>query len=239
MKTMKRILLSLFLIGSISLYKADLFTSSLKLCHLLKVELDFLNQLETEFTDFEKYEEIISRLKNIRKEVPKSVFGQESYNYEDCLDENSYISRFVTNPINSYTLINRFTNYWPDIYTLINFLAPNSTATKTQIVIPQTELQGVRDAIYRLGVFYMLEPEFLKNGSLSEEWMGLSDFWSIVPKHLTATEIFEIGKIAFKKEDYTAAKSWMMEALKETHKDQSQENYDLTFDILDYLSWSE
>lgn len=234
-----KIIIFLLFILPIPIYNSDIFTSSLRLCHLLKTEIDNLNDLEKQFKNDVNFNKLNIILENIRKEIPKSIFVQKSYDLDDCLDENSFISRFITNPINSYTLIYRFTKIWPDVYRIAKFLAPNSKIIENEIYIPQKELYGVRDAIYRLGVFYLLEPEFLKNGSLSSEWMPVTESWSPVPKHLTANEIFEIGKISFTKKDYYASKSWFMEALKEAENDPTEVNYELLINILDYLSWSE
>lgn len=236
---MKTIVCIIHLFLKISLFKSDIYRSTLKLCYLLKNELDILSEFENRQLNEIRFLKIHSILQNIRKELPKSIFKQESYITEDCLDENSFISRFITNPINSYSLILRFVQKWPETYILISNLAPNLLNGKNYIKVPENELRGAREAIYRLGDFYALNPEFLSNGSISAELMDISAKWISVPQHLTPIEMLEIAKIGFDKEDYAGSKPWLLEALKQNKYPQSEENLSLKYQILDYLSLSE
>ncbi|KAF1744985.1 LOW QUALITY PROTEIN: hypothetical protein MXB_2082 [Myxobolus squamalis] len=137
--------------------------------------------------------QIDKTLKSIREYLPKSYFNQDKYDIDDCLSEETKVTRFITNPVNAYMIIHRFGNEWVDFQ---RELRKNSAILLFTI---QSEIKGVRGAFYRLSEFYNLDPRYLADGSLSPEWSSISKSWSIVPKHLTANDILEIGKLASKK----------------------------------------
>ncbi|KII64488.1 Prolyl 4-hydroxylase subunit alpha-2 [Thelohanellus kitauei] len=218
---------------------SELFTSSLKLCHLLNMELEKLNSLEDLTHEANLNDKFSSMIQKIRQELPKYYFNQPSYPIDDCLDEDSRISRFVTNPVNAYMLIYRFNSVWPELQSVAQAHGNPEIANYSEfLALSPNELKGARDAFYRLQVFYMLEPVHLSDGTLSPEWKSISKSWTIIPKGLTPTDMYEIGRIAFGYKDNESSKAWMLTALKHIQKHDIK-NDELVFDILDHLSWSE
>ncbi|KAF0989698.1 hypothetical protein HZS_2215 [Henneguya salminicola] len=238
---MKSFLSSLLILNFCLDFYCELFTSSLKLCHLLHSELNQLRILEDTLGNDKKSANITMLLKDIREYVPISYFNKKEYDIDDCLFEESKMTRFITNPVNAYMIIQRFSKEWTDVQREISFSKERSKIilNKSFNLSGQGEIRGVREAFYRLGVFYHLEPNFLANGQLAPEWSHLTKDWTIVPKKMASNDLFEIGKIAFKHKDYDSTLGWMEQALKSLTSEQTPNYKELMFDILDYLSWSE
>ncbi|KII72696.1 Prolyl 4-hydroxylase subunit alpha-2 [Thelohanellus kitauei] len=172
--------------------------------------------------------------------VPKHYFDRATYHIDECLDENSQMSRFVSNPINAFMLIQRITSVWVDIYKSIKSVNdPGIKLSDDFIWLDDEDIEGAYVSLHRLQSFYELDPQDMVDGRLSEEWGSISQYYTLVPKHLSGSDLFEIGKIPYFKDEFMSAKLWFKAAYLEIKKEMNSENNPLRYEILDYLSWTE
>lgn len=221
--------------------KSEIFTSSLKLCEVLHFELLQLEMLENTFVDQKKDGDLIELLEELRRYIPKEHFHEKEYDIDECLDEESKLSRFVTNPTNAYMLIKRFHHEWRALFQHPKLAWEYENVLKAcKTYRPhQKEIRGTRDAFYRLGAFYELEARHMATGLLSLDLADIVQAWTVVPKGLTANDMLEIGKVAFGYHDYHVTVDWMTEAYKKFAQKGQNTDPEILFEILDYLSWSE
>ncbi|KII66853.1 Prolyl 4-hydroxylase subunit alpha-1 [Thelohanellus kitauei] len=218
----------------------EVFTSSLKMCHALKVELDRLVYYEDKLMKDEENEKNYDLIQKIRRELPKYYFNQPEYPFDDCLDDYSQISRFITHPVNAYKLIYRSVHFWSEIKDNDpSIMFQKFYRYKYIYNISKTDLDGARVAMHRLRTYYALKPQHIRDGIFSREWKSTSDYWTIVPQPLTPEDMFEIGKVAFKIADHESAKFWFNTAHQDVINSKSKVNLELVLEILDYLAWSE
>ncbi|ESO05885.1 hypothetical protein HELRODRAFT_93833 [Helobdella robusta] len=208
------VIINIFFSGG--LVRADFFSAISELENVLQME----NEVAHDLRSYVKSEE--ARLQNLKKIADDF----EKHSLEALVDPEKHLS----NPINAYLLVKRFTKEWNELLeqqikstSLSEFL--KSLSTKTSRFPTEDDLQGAAYALMRLQDTYALPSSKLVKGDLQ----GIQD-----SVHMTAQDCFMLGSIAYKGNDFYHTIIWMSEALRMSKDDPSIDNSTL----LDYLAYS-
>lgn len=196
----------------------DMFSAIADLEGILKVEQEVADDLRAYVAN----EEIrLSKLRRVADDFEKHS--------HDALQDPE---RHLSNPINAYLLVKRFTNEWNDILdqqikstALNSFL--QSLSAKTSKFPTDEDLQGAAFALLRLQDTYALPPSKIAAGELK----GVAD--SVL---MSAEDCFKLGHIAYSSSDYYHTILWMHESLRLSEQNPSEGLDKPT--ILDYLAYS-
>ncbi|KII67862.1 Prolyl 4-hydroxylase subunit alpha-2 [Thelohanellus kitauei] len=218
----------------------EIFTSSVKICTLFHLELEELQLFDKKLLNQQYDDKISNLIGKISQEIPTDFITKKNLSKENCFDENSGISRFITNPINVVMLFKRFLDIWPQILRYSKF--PQYYGIRKfldKYGFDEEDLVGAYEGLYRLQNFYQLKPSDFKIGVFSESLKRLSVQWSTVPKFLSARDMLEVGVIAYQASDYKSTILWLKTALEDLNSKNDQLDDDSTIRLLDYLAWSE
>uniref|UniRef100_A0A8C9YHX9 procollagen-proline 4-dioxygenase n=1 Tax=Sander lucioperca TaxID=283035 RepID=A0A8C9YHX9_SANLU len=180
------------LLFSSSSAHGDIFTSIGQMTDLLFVEKDLVSSLK----DYIRAEE--SKLEQIKKWADKlDVLSAAA-----TLDPEA----FLGHPVNAFKLMKRLNTEWGELESLV--LTDTSHAFISNLTIhrqhfPNDEDQtGAAKALTRLLETYRLDTDTFSSGEL--------------PGHsLTASDCFDLGKVAYSEADYYHTELWMIQALKQ------------------------
>ncbi|XP_078135656.1 prolyl 4-hydroxylase subunit alpha-1-like isoform X2 [Sander vitreus] len=213
------------LLFSSSSAHSDIFTSIGQMTDLLFVEKDLVSSLK----DYIRAEE--SKLEQIKKWADKlDVLSAAA-----TLDPEA----FLGHPVNAFKLMKRLNTEWGELESLV--LSDTSHAFISNLTIhrqhfPNDEDQtGAAKALTRLLETYQLDTDMFSSGELP----GLSP--SSPRSSLTASDCFDLGKVAYSEADYYHTELWMIQALKQLDAGGGGAEASVAVDavtILDYLSYS-
>uniref|UniRef100_A0A8D0D159 Prolyl 4-hydroxylase subunit alpha-1 n=1 Tax=Sander lucioperca TaxID=283035 RepID=A0A8D0D159_SANLU len=186
------------LLFSSSSAHGDIFTSIGQMTDLLFVEKDLVSSLK----DYIRAEE--SKLEQIKKWADKlDVLSAAA-----TLDPEA----FLGHPVNAFKLMKRLNTEWGELESLV--LTDTSHAFISNLTIhrqhfPNDEDQtGAAKALTRLLETYRLDTDTFSSGELPGN-IGL------IFNSLTASDCFDLGKVAYSEADYYHTELWMIQALKQ------------------------
>ncbi|KAF8788354.1 Prolyl 4-hydroxylase subunit alpha-1 like protein [Argiope bruennichi] len=135
---------------------------------------------------------------------------------------------FVSNPINAFVLIKKFTVDWDEARTVMSCQPSNEIAAGNVVFPDQDDLSGAAKALLRVQQTYSLETDYLSEGKILGAANGLP---------LSADDCFELGRQAFHAGFYDSAISW----LELSQQKQFENGSDIrnSSEILTYLAMSE
>ncbi|KAF8788355.1 Prolyl 4-hydroxylase subunit alpha-1 like protein [Argiope bruennichi] len=107
---------------------------------------------------------------------------------------------FVSNPINAFVLIKKFTVDWDEARTVMSCQPSNEIAAGNVVFPDQDDLSGAAKALLRVQQTYSLETDYLSEGKILGAANGLP---------LSADDCFELGRQAFHAGFYDSAISWL------------------------------
>jgi len=201
----------------IQLGQSELFTAMVDLERILHAEYDVAKHMRDYIASEEKR---IAQLKKIADDYEEHS--------KSALED---VSLHLSNPVNAFLLVKRFTSDWAQVESMIlenagqTFL---SNISDTLVNFPDNEdMAGAAIALLRLQDTYALPTEKLAKGKIK----GVQ-----YSPELTAEDCFQLGKVAYSQNDYYHTVLWMTEA-----KNLLELEADKTVDkalILDYLSFS-
>lgn len=145
--------------------------------------------------------------------------------------------QFVENPVNAFLLIKRLTSDWGFVDQLMKtnlaeeFLR-NITEVQEQaaatIKFPTDEdLDGAAVALMRLQDTYKLSTKEMADGKIQGVQRS---------EPLTAQDCFDLGRVAYNREDYYHTVQWMLEAMDRLNRETPPTMEE--WEILEYLSFS-
>ncbi|KII72697.1 Prolyl 4-hydroxylase subunit alpha-2 [Thelohanellus kitauei] len=218
----------------------EIYTSTLQICHIFKLELDELRYFDQKFNEIDYTGHVYDLIQEIRKEVPREIFNDITYSLNDCVYEHSFLNLFITHPINSLALIKRFITKWPQVQNSSLFPEHRELSVFVKKYnFNNDDLVGAYEALYRLQKFNWLDPAKLQNGTLWKEWDSLSKYSVIIPRSLTPKDMYQIGVMAYGDKDFESAKSWFSASYEEIKANNTQVSQRLLINVVDYLSWAE
>jgi prolyl 4-hydroxylase len=197
---------------------SDVFTSLAELPKVLHAE----HTLATELRQYVEVEQMsLDRLKRLADDF-------EVHSAQALADPEKHLG----NPVSAYLLIKRFASDWNTI--IEKDIRTNATeefllnvSSKTNVFPDQQDLDGAAIALLRLQDTYALTTAKLANGDLQ----GVQN-----SPRMTAEDCFQLGSVAYNKQDYYHTILWMEEALR-TEEEESVKTVDRST-LLDYLSYS-
>ncbi len=142
--------------------------------------------------------------------------------------------RHLGNPVSAFRLVKRFTTDWDNIYdSLLKSNAADRFSDGLQEILSlfpdNDDLIGAATAVTRLQDTYALPTEYIADGGLR----GAHE-----APVMTASECFELGRMAYNSGDYYHAVLWMEHALEKMKEDCSPETQNEKAALLDYLSYA-
>uniref|UniRef100_A0A0K0FJG2 procollagen-proline 4-dioxygenase n=1 Tax=Strongyloides venezuelensis TaxID=75913 RepID=A0A0K0FJG2_STRVS len=157
-----------------------------------------------------------------------------SSEYKNRFDDKKDI-RYITNPINAYTLIKKMSNDWKEIKNKMyenmaeKFLDRIKIKKQAKTIkYPDDEdLTGAAIALLRLQDTYNLSTSELADGIIQGQ---------NIKKKFSAHDCFEIGKAAYNDQDYYHVINWMQEALIRL-ENETPRTVEFT-EILEYLAFA-
>lgn len=202
----------------------DFFTSIGQMTDLLFIEKDLVLSLK----DYIRAEE--------RKLHTLKLWADRLESLSSAASEDPEL--FLGNPVNAFKLIKRLNSEWTDLEALV--LTDTSDGFISNLTIqrqyfPTDEDQtGAANALLRLQDTYQLDTETIASGKLPGVSLspGLSGSSS-----LSASDCFDLGKVAYSEADYVHTALWMEQSLKQLQSESQTQNLDQTM-VLDYLSYS-
>lgn len=223
---MKPVLLLLVVVCSIVIHvpcgEGDMFTAIAELEKILHVEQEVAEDLRDYIG---KEEERLKVLRNLAEDLDRHS-QKANKNPEDHL----------SNPINAYLLIKRFTSDWNNILEeqlksrpMEEFL--DKLNSKTQNFPTGEDLNGAGTALLRLQDTYALTTDKLARGDLQ----GISE-----SAELTSDDCFLLATIAYNSSDFYHSVLWLNESLRRVgnSSENPEEVRSKTSLILDYLAYS-
>ena len=205
------------LLALIQISSSELFTALVDLERVLYAE-DDLAKILREYIESE--EQRLTALKRIAADY-------EAHSQSALKD----ITKHLSNPVNAFLLVKRFTSDWQQVENLIRnnsaetFMAQVSN---TMTNFPDEEdLVGAATALLRLQDTYALETDKLAKGQIK----GVR-----YSPELSAEDCFELGRIAYTSGDYYHTVLWMQEA-KDIWEHEAEKTVEKAT-ILDYLAFS-
>ncbi|UJR35641.1 hypothetical protein I4U23_028391 [Adineta vaga] len=200
------------LLNSISV-QSELFTSTTHLTHLLNTEIELSKQLETYLkTEYERLDQVEKFLNIIKDEIRQAQGDTD---------------RYFGNPVNAYLFIKHLTVEWYSVEEIVS-----SEISKTMgdnWLFPSYEdYTGSAIGLMRLQDTYKLNTSDLANGKISENFKS---------RELSASECFDLGRIAYTNGDFYHTLMWMQEALDHLNTD-TNSTIPNKIDILDHLAYA-
>ncbi|KAJ8318338.1 hypothetical protein KUTeg_003429 [Tegillarca granosa] len=200
--------------------KCELFTSIAHLQSALWAEYEIAEEIRSYVAAEEKR---LEKLKSLADDF-------EKHSQEASSDPAVHIG----NPVNAYLFMKRFTLDW-DRYTadlLTESTSDNGVTFKEKINALKEELPTYEDlngavaALLRLQDTYKLDTDKLAHG----------DIRGIQSSELSAQDCFEVGRIAYNRNDYYHTTLWMEQTMGRLEEEKNKTV--AKKDILDYLSFS-
>ncbi|KAI6235644.1 Procollagen-proline 4-dioxygenase [Aphelenchoides besseyi] len=201
----------------ISSSNGELFTSMADLQRLLQAEKDIPKVIN----DYIASEN--ERLNDLKKMVEK--YRSKNSDVHKNLES-------VSNPINAFRMIKRLSETWRTLQDKMRsdrteeFLQNVSYAGRVQF--PEEEdLSGAAVGLLRLQDTYRLDTKDLANGVVAKLKTS---------KELSASDCFEIGRLAYNNEDYYHTLLWMDEAMERSKRESPPTATEA--EILEYLAFA-
>jgi len=199
--------------------KGELFTALADLQSLVYHERDVVNTLR-------KYiNEESERLEEIKKHVEE----YRVHNQEALKDPQQYLA----NPVNSYLLIKKFTIDWEELQDLIKknhaIQAMNNISSLAGNFPTGEDLTGAAAGLMRLQDTYKLDTKSMAKG----EFGGVK-----VAAEMNTQDCYDLGRVAYNKEDYYHTVLWMEEAYRKAYDEDPGERLVPIEEILDYLAFA-
>lgn len=199
--------------------KAELFTALNDLQSLVYYERDVVNTLRNYITEESK------RLEDIKRYVA----DYKAHSEEALKDPQKYLA----NPVNSYLLIKKFTIEWEELQDLIKknhaTEAMNNISSIAGSFPTNEDLTGAAAGLMRLQDTYKLPTKTMAKG----EFGGVK-----VASEMSTQDCFDLGRVAYNKEDYYHTVLWMEEAYRKAYEETPDERTLPLMEILDYLAFS-
>lgn len=199
--------------------KGELFTALSDLQSLVYHERDVVNTLRKYVT------EETERLEEIKKHVE----DYRAHNQEALKDPQQYLA----NPVNSYLLIKKFTIDWEELQDLIKknhaVQAMNNISSLSGSFPTGEDLNGAAAALMRLQDTYKLDTKSMASG----EFGGVK-----VAAEMSTQDCYDLGRVAYNKEDYYHTVLWMEEAYRKAYEEDLATRMVPLEEILDYLAFA-
>lgn len=202
----------------------ELFTAVVGLKKVLVAEHDVAQELKTYIN---REQERIDTLKRV-------AVNFERHSREALKNPEEHLS----NPVNAFLVVKRFTTDWDGI--VQNYLKNNATDEflskldqKTDSFPDEEDLAGTAEALLRLQDVYALSADRMAHGNLHR---GIADTVS-----MTAEDCYELGRLAYLKDDFYHTILWMQEGLKLLESDttlNAKQKDTLHAKLLDHLAYA-
>lgn len=198
----------------------EMFTAVVELERAIKAE----NQVALALRAFAEQEQ--QRINSLRRLAD----DYEQHSLHALINPEKHLS----NPVNAFLVVKRFTTDWDN--TVNNFIR-NSNATdeflsklneESSLFPTKEDLTGVTDALLRLQDTYALPASKITSGDLHP---GLEN-----TAVMSVEDCFEIGRLAYLKNDFYHTVLWMREALRMIEA--KQQSVDMRAEILDHLAFA-
>lgn len=197
----------------------ELFTALADLQSLVYHERDVVNTLRKYITDESE------RLEEIKRQVEE----YRVHNQEAMKDPQQYLA----NPVNSYLLIKKFTIDWEELQDLIKknhaTQAMSNISSLTGTFPTNEDLTGAAAGLMRLQDTYKLDSKTMAKG----EFGGVK-----VAAEMTTQDCYDLGRVAYNKEDYYHTVLWMEEAYRKAYEEDEADRLVPVEEILDYLAFA-
>lgn len=201
------------------LTRGELFSAVVELERVLHAEYDVAQELKA-YIDTEQQR--INSLKQIADNF-------EQHSVDALKDPENHVS----NPINAFLVVKRFTADWDRV--MDKFMRTNSTneflhnmTLKLEYFPSYDDLNGAAMALLRLQDMYALSTHDLVRGDVHSPSDSLP---------MTASDCFEIGRLAYLDSDFYHTVLWMRAALRLLDDDKHSQDFHRAY-VLDYLAYA-
>ncbi|CAF0905886.1 unnamed protein product [Adineta ricciae] len=195
------------------LVHSESFTSTSHLTHLFNTEIELSKQLEKYLKDeYERLDQVEKFLNVIKDEIRQAQGNPE---------------RYFGNPVNSYLFIKHLTVEWYNVEEIVSM--DISKTMGDNWAFPSFEdYTGSAIALMRLQDTYKLNTSDLANGKISDNFKS---------RALSASECYDLGRIAYTNADFYHTIMWMQEALDHLDRE-TNATAPNKIDILDHLAYA-
>jgi len=205
------------MLSVVHLSNSELFTALVDLERVLYAENDVAKSLRDYITAEKERIAILEQVANDYEHHSRSALQD--------------VSQHLSNPVNAFLLVKRFTSDWTQVESLIRSNSGEKFLTNISDTLTkfpdQEDLSGAAVALLRLQDTYALTTGKLAKGNIA----GVQ-----YSPELSAEDCFELGRVAYTQGDYYHTVLWMTEAkdLLDLETEKTMEK----ITILDYLSFS-
>eukprot|EP00794_Sanderia_malayensis_P017572 gene17572-19324_t len=215
-------------LASITGASGELFTAVSHLKNLVDVERQLFDYLKLYVSEEQK------KLNRI-----KTLFEKSRYLLQLDTSNQTIVSRYVGNPINSFLILKRLLKFGTEIETLIDIDFSRDLVTKLHkyksLFPSEDDVRGAQVALLRLQQTYNLSPATFSDGLAPN---------ASTASQMNAEDAFAIGKVAYNNEDFVEAEMWMTESVRLLNIGRRADNKttpdeSFKFEVLDYLAWAE
>ncbi|CAI7999257.1 Prolyl 4-hydroxylase subunit alpha-2 [Geodia barretti] len=198
--------------------RAEVFTALVHMEGLVSLEKELLGGLES-YLELERQR--LGRVEQFADRVRLALTSASQ-------DPSTHLS----DPVNAYQLVNRFTNGWATLHDHVyedNAQGLMANISYYNFRFPDTEdFTGAVTAILRLQDTYRLSPSLITSGKLGTT--------TTLP--MTSEESFQLAMDVYDSKDYRYARDWMKETLRLLDEEGHSSTVDLS-DVYDHLSFAE
>jgi len=212
--------LLVFILGSLAVdVQSELFTAIVDLEKVLHAEHDVAEDLKVYIESEQRRIDALRRIsKNFEEHSETALHDPEKH---------------LSNPVNAFLVVKRFTADWDRV--MDRYVRDNATneflerlSSKMSYFPSYEDLAGAANALLRLQDTYDLSTDKLASGDVQ----GASD--SLV---MTASDCFELGRLAYLENDFYHTILWMRQALTRLEEDSDSEDFHRAY-VLDYLAYA-